>query len=151
MTTPKPQAGRGPAIAQMIKRAATVLSDLRDPAHRRRTVQVLLTRLTLRQVDGTLTTGLLHEEALCKVWDGQVRFDEVLNHACDLRLLRITTRRLDEVTDDRLVSLGHDALAKVAQPWKDELEKRADAESGGFGVQWPPRPWFYSRRFRWRR
>ena len=40
--------------------------------------------------------------------------------------LRITTRRLDEATDARLVSLGHDALAKVAQPWKYELEKRAE-------------------------
>ena len=69
---------------------------------------------------------MLHEEALRKIWDGRARFDELLHHACELRLLRITTRRLDEATDARLVSLGHDALAKVAQPWKDELEKRAE-------------------------
>jgi len=88
--------------------------------------QVLLTRLTLSQVDGTLTTALLRENDLRRLWDGQSKFDALLPRACDLRLLRTTTRRLDSGTEERLVSLGHDALAKVAHPWKQELERRAE-------------------------
>ncbi len=88
--------------------------------------QHLLTRLTLSQVDGTLTTALLREDDLRRRRDGRQSFDALLPRACDLRLLRTTTRRLDSGSDERLVSLGHDALAKVAHPWKQELERRAE-------------------------
>jgi len=88
--------------------------------------QVLLARLTLSQVDGTLTTALLREDDLRGHWDGHRNFDALLPVACDLRLLRTTTRRLDDGSEERLVSLGHDALAKVARPWKQELERRAE-------------------------
>ena len=88
--------------------------------------QVLLTKLTLRQGDGTLTTDLWTDGKFREEWDGRATSDEMLPRACEFRLLRLTTRRIDETTDERLVSLGHDALAKVAQPWKEELEKRAE-------------------------
>jgi hypothetical protein len=85
-----------------------------------------LTLLTLRQVDGTLTTALLREDDLHHLWEGAALFDAVLPRACDLRLLRVTTRRLDAGHEERLVSLGHDALAKVAEPWRQELERQAE-------------------------
>ena len=87
---------------------------------------MLLTRLTLRQVDGTLTTSLIGEDDLRGLWDGAKGFDELLAGASDFRLLRTTSRSLDEDREERFVSLGHDALAKVAQPWKQELERRAE-------------------------
>ena len=40
------------------------------------------------------------------------------------RLLRTTVRRGDDGTEERSVSLGHDALARVAFPWKQELKRR---------------------------
>ena len=112
--------------ADILGRTRAVLANLRDPRTESERFQVLLAHLTLRQGDGTLTTGLLREKDLAGLWDGLTPFDELLPHACDLRLLRVTTRRLDESTDERLVSLGHDALAKVAQPWKQELDRRSE-------------------------
>ena len=88
--------------------------------------QWLLTGLTLRQGDGTLTTDVCREDSLLRAWGGRTPFDRVLSQACELRLLRTTTRRLDGIHEERLVSLGHDALAKVAEPWRHELEQRAE-------------------------
>src|SRR5262249_12821822 len=76
--------------------------------------------------DGTLTTALLREDDVRRLWDGAAPFDAVLPRAHDLRLLRVTTRRLDAGREERLVSLGHDALAKGAAPWKQELERPAE-------------------------
>ena len=118
-------AERRPA-AEFIQAARATLATLRDPRTDPERFQVLLTHLTLRQVDGTLTTGLIHENDLRNLWDGQAAFDTLLPRACDLRLFRTTTRPLDEGSDERLVSLGHDALAKVALPWKLDLERRAE-------------------------
>ncbi len=116
----------GRPTGEFVEAARAALTALRDPRTDPERFQVLLTYLTLRQVDGTLTTGLIHESDLRILWDGQTAFDALLPHACDLRLLRTTTRRLEEGSDERLVSLGHDALAKVAHPWKQELERRAE-------------------------
>ena len=104
-------------------RSGAALPELKSDRER---FQVLLTRLTLSQVDGTLTTALLREDDLRRLWDGREPFDALLPRACDLRLLRTTTHRLESGSEERLVSLGHDALAKVAQPWKQELERRAE-------------------------
>jgi WD40 repeat protein/tetratricopeptide (TPR) repeat protein len=88
--------------------------------------QMLLTMLTLRQVDGTTSTALIREEELRAHWRGRMPFEELIPRACELRLLRTTTRRLDSGREERLISLGHDALAKVAEPWKRELEQQAE-------------------------
>jgi tetratricopeptide (TPR) repeat protein len=116
-------AERRPITEVLHEMRVTVLA-LRDPRSDAARFQVLLTHLTLRQVDGTLTTGLLHVEDLRDRWDGQTPFDEMLHRACDFRLLRTTTRRLDGRSEVQFVSLGHDALAKVADRWKQELERR---------------------------
>jgi hypothetical protein len=103
-------------LAQALDRVARGLS----PAARndREQFQMLLTILTLRQVDGTTSTALLREEDLRGHWSGRKAFTELIPRACELRLLRMTTRRLDSGREERLISLGHDALAKVAwQKW----------------------------------
>ena len=48
----------------------------------------------------------------------------MLGRANASRLLRTTVRRGDDGTEERSVSLGHDALARVAFPWKQELARR---------------------------
>ncbi len=105
------------------RQIATLFPEMKSDRER---FQVLLTCLTLSQVDGTLTTALLREDDLRRLWDGRQPFDTTLLRACELRLLRTTTRRLDTGSEERLVSLGHDALAKVAHPWKQELERQAE-------------------------
>jgi hypothetical protein len=82
--------------------------------------------LTLSQVDGTLTTALVSERKLAEDYGKKegISFAEVLRRANGSRLLRTTVRRGDEGTEERSVSLGHDALARVAFPWKQELARR---------------------------
>ena len=98
---------RRPA-GEFVQAARATLATLRDPRTDPERFQVLLTHLNVRQVDGTLTTGLIHESDLRNLWDGQAAFDTLLPGARDLRLLRTTTRVLDAGSDERLVSLGDD-------------------------------------------
>src|SRR5262249_52189982 len=84
----------------------------------------LLARLSHGQVDGTITTDLVREADLARRWRGQTAFAEMLGRAESLRLLRVSTRRLDDDTEERSVSLGHDALAKVAAAWRGEREQQ---------------------------
>jgi WD40 repeat protein/tetratricopeptide (TPR) repeat protein len=117
-----------PGRAGRSGRALDLLGRGLSPAARndRERFQMLLTLLTLRQVDGTTSTALLREEELRAQWRGRMAFEELIPHADQLRLLRTTTRRLDSGREERLISLGHDALAKVAEPWKRELEQQAE-------------------------
>ena len=84
----------------------------------------LLARLTHRQADGTLTTELLREDQLAPHWRGSTPCSTILTDAEALRLIRFSTRRLDDGTPERLISLGHDALARIADTWREESQRR---------------------------
>ena len=84
--------------------------------------------LTLSQVDGTLTTALVSESKLANGYrklEG-LSFADLLGRANAARLLRTTVRRGDDGAEERSVSLGHDALARVAFPWKQDTRVPAD-------------------------
>jgi tetratricopeptide (TPR) repeat protein len=84
----------------------------------------LLAHLTHRQADGTLTSGLLREDRLAPLWRGSTPFPKILAVAEGLRLLRFSTRQLDGGTQQRFISLGHDALAPFADTWREEAARR---------------------------
>jgi WD40 repeat protein len=114
---------RAPGGAWLVRTAQALLPER---LWTRETFQRLMADLTLSQVDGTLTTALVSERKLA---EGYARlaspsFGEILAGARDRRLLRTTTRRGDDGAEERSVSLGHDALARVAAPWKQELARR---------------------------
>ena len=88
----------------------------------------LLALLSLRQFDGTVTTGLVREHDLAARWSGRESFVSTLKKAESVRLLRISTRRLDAATEERSLSLGHDALAKVAALWRAERDQQEQIE-----------------------
>ena len=83
----------------------------------------LLAHLTHRQADGTLTTELVREDRLAPLWRGSTPFPKILAAALELRLIRFSTRRLDDGTQERSISLGHDALARVADTWREEADR----------------------------
>jgi WD40 repeat protein/tetratricopeptide (TPR) repeat protein len=86
----------------------------------------LLCGLYLRQPDGTLTTALIPAEELARSWHGRQPFDRALRSASDSRILRVNTLRVGP--DARpYVSLGHDAVAKVAADWDEERRRVARA------------------------
>ena len=106
----------------------TAQSVLPERIWTRETFQRLMADLTLTQVDGTLATALVSERNLAIRYGGLegISFTDLVAHACSRRLLRTTVRRGDDGTEERSVSLGHDALAKVAEPWRRELEQKAE-------------------------
>jgi WD40 repeat protein len=104
------------------------LPDRRD----RKAFQRLLTRLYLRQPDGALTTALMLEKdvdadrrGVEHYWDGRLPLGELLEMTTrpDVRLLRRSTLRIGGEAERAYVSLGHDALAKVAADWDEELSR----------------------------
>ena len=104
----------------------TAQSVLPERFWTRETFQRLMADLTLSQVDGTLTTALVSERKLAEGYEKLegLSFADLLGRANASRLLRTTVRRGDDGTEERSVSLGHDALARVAFPWKQELARR---------------------------
>ena len=64
-------------------------------------------------------------------WSGRSGFDKVLAGAVGQRLLQVNSLQIGGQPERRFVSLGHDALAKIAASWDDEL--RRGAPSAG----WP--------------
>ncbi|HEX8202648.1 MAG TPA: AAA family ATPase, partial [Isosphaeraceae bacterium] len=92
------------------------------PAFRR-----LFTQLYLRQPDGALSTALVVEDELSRRWTGRMPFGELISLASagQTRLLRVNTLRIGDQDERRYVSLGHDALAKVAADWDEELSRGA--------------------------
>jgi hypothetical protein len=100
--------------------------QLPDPVDRQ-AFRRLFTRLYLRQPDGTLTTALLPEggdgvgDAAVKHWSGRMPWRQLLDLATrpGTRLLRINTLRAADA-ERHFVSLGHDALARVAADWDAE-------------------------------
>ncbi|MFO0798483.1 MAG: tetratricopeptide repeat protein [Gemmataceae bacterium] len=84
------------------------------------------TQLFIRQADGTLTTALLPAAFLARHWRGRMPFEEVLRTAGagDRRLVRVNSLRIGgDEEEQRYVSLGHDALAKVAARWQEEQRR----------------------------
>jgi WD40 repeat protein len=120
------------ALREHVERLVRELLHGNDDPSREK-FRELLSSLSLSQVDGTLTTALRPEKDLARDYEslGGLSFPLLLERACDLHLLRTTVRRrfdrVEEV-EERLVSLGHDALARVAGPWKQELLAKANAE-----------------------
>ena len=86
--------------------------------------QSLYTNLYTRQADGTLTTWLAPRANLEADWNGSGSFGEVLEAACEVRLLREDVLRIEGEEPQAYVRLGHDALAKVAAAWRAEREKQ---------------------------
>ena len=91
----------------------------------KRPVQTLFTQLYLKQADGTLTTALLAEDEVRKRWTGRMPFDELLESCNKLRLLKVNSLRIGMEDERRYVSLGHDALAKIAADWDEQLSRSA--------------------------
>ena len=52
-------------------------------------------------------------------------FGELLASCCKLRLLKVKSLRIGMEEERRYVSLGHDALAKIAADWDEELSRGA--------------------------
>ena len=90
-----------------------------------RPLKRLMTRLYLRQSDGGLTTALIPLDDLAAHWSVRQRFDTLIRSAVEMKLLKINTLTMDEIADRSFVSLGHDALAKVASVWEEELLRGA--------------------------
>src|SRR5262249_49555940 len=82
----------------------------------------LFAKLYRRQPDGSVTTELILEERLEKQWAGGMEFKEMLTVAShgSWRLLRVS-RVAGGRGDSSYRSLGHDALATVAQEWDEQL------------------------------
>jgi len=87
--------------------------------------RALLTDLYLVQPDGSLTTALADEETLSAKWRGRSRFADVTLWATEgqLRLLRVNQSMTGDGQEKRSLSLGHDALARVAHEWKQEIDR----------------------------
>ena len=98
---------------------------LKRHAGDKRPLKKLFTQLYLRQPDGTLTTALLAEDEVRKRWTGHMPFDEILSAAETKRLLKVNSMRIGFEEERRYVSLGHDALAKIAADWDEELSRGA--------------------------
>lgn len=87
-------------------------------------VKSLFVRLYLSQPDGSLTTALVPEDDLAKTWKGSTPFAKVIESGIARQLLRANSLRIGDGEERRYVSLGHDALAKVAAAWDHEFKQR---------------------------
>ena len=111
--------------------------------------QVLLTRLTLSQVDGTLTTALLREDDLSRRWDGREPLDALLpalatSGCCVPR----------PAGSNREAKSG--SSVSVTMRWRRWLSRgsksssaRPSGENGESGPAWPPRSPSSSEDSRW--
>lgn len=89
-------------------------------------VKRLLVTLFRKQPDGTLTTEILPMNDAVQQWHGELPFEQMLSKATDSQLLRVGVMR-GERGEQRYLSLGHDALARVAEEWKLRIESRKRA------------------------
>jgi WD40 repeat protein len=85
----------------------------------------LLAGLYRRQGDGTLGTDLLPAEEAERRWGGPMPFEDMLRSTAegDWRVLRLSVLRDEEGRERRYLSLGHDALARVAAEWDETLRR----------------------------
>jgi hypothetical protein len=98
------------------------LPDNRD----RKAFKQLFCRLYHRQLDRLVTTELVPEEDLAREWKGRISFGEMLQamSRSDRNLLRVKTLP-GQKGEQRYLSLGHDALARVATDWDEEQNRGA--------------------------
>jgi WD40 repeat protein len=98
-----------------------------ESEHDRRAFRAMMAGLYLRQPDGALTTALVPEDDLARRWRGQTPFDDLVARASEgrTRLLKVNTLRIGDTGERQYISLGHDALAKVAAEWDDDLQRSA--------------------------
>ncbi len=114
----------GGVVGGMKRHADGLVKKLLPEPRDRQAFRRLASGLYRPQPDGTLTTDLVPEQVLAGRWSGRAPFAEMLGRASggEWRLLRVTQRRVgSEVRTD--VSLGHDALAKVAADWDAEATR----------------------------
>jgi WD40 repeat protein len=108
------------------KHVEALLADLLPHPRDRRAFKQLFGRLYRRQPDRLVTTELVLEQELARQWTGGMAFDRMLEitSRSDRNLLRVKTLP-GEQGERRYVSLGHDALAKVAADWDEEHNRGA--------------------------
>ena len=112
----------------MVRNAEALVARVTDASPLDRApLKRLLTRLYLQQPDGTLTTALWPAEDLAHGWTGRQAFQQVLARAAEARLLRVDSFQIGGREGRPYVSLGHDALARVAAKWDAERIRNAQA------------------------
>jgi WD40 repeat protein len=108
------------------KHVEALLDDLLPHKRDRKAFKALFRRLYRRQPDRLVTTELVLEDELTRKWKGRISFGKMLETTSrsDRNLLRVKTLP-GEQGERRYLSLGHDALAKVAADWDEEHHRRA--------------------------
>jgi signal transduction histidine kinase len=99
-----------------------------DDSFEAEALKSLLHRLVHRQPDGTLSTDLVREEDLRSRWSGRRAFEEIIESAERMRLIRFNSRRRDDGSEERSLSLGHDAMTTVLEAWHREQKQRETQE-----------------------
>jgi len=91
----------------------------------RRALQALMQELYTRQPDGTLCRDLVLESTLDTAWKRPFPIEEVVNAAADedVQLLEVAWLSY-RGSEERYVSLGHDALLPVVAGWTEEIERK---------------------------
>ena len=139
--TPRDYDAIGGAQGGMRTHADTLVSVLfrGEAASDARRFRALMASLTLQQPDGSLSTALVPADERRQSWAGAVTpFDDMLARASgpQVRLLRLATLSFGGQGPRPYVSLGHDALAKVAAIWKKELEREDFDRTRRTKVRW---------------
>jgi hypothetical protein len=73
----------------------------------------LLHRLVHRQLDGTLSTDLVREEDLRSRWSGRRAFQEIIESAERMRLIRFNSRRRDDGSEERSLVDVHGPILRL--------------------------------------
>ena len=82
-------------------------------------------RLSHRRPDSALSTGLTPATEPGTDRGDADSFDRMLRNAEDLQLVQVNQFQIGGQAERRYVSLGHDALAKVAASWDDQHRRVA--------------------------
>jgi tetratricopeptide (TPR) repeat protein len=110
------------SVGQLLSREVGALRV--DPPDRK-AFKALFAQLYLRQPDGSLSTALMPVEEIRSRWRGYIPFDRMLEGAVSHRILQVNTLQIGGQDERLYVSLGHDALAKIADSWDEELRRGA--------------------------
>jgi hypothetical protein len=86
----------------------------REQPSDRAAFEKLLTRTYRRQAGGSHSTALVPVTEMAREWGGKANFEQMVRTACLLGLLRVGTFAGPDGGARRCLSLGHDALARVA-------------------------------------
>jgi WD40 repeat protein len=91
--------------------------------------------LVRREADGTLTRRLVSLPALREAWSGRVAIEQMLDSACDSRLLELN-RLLIGGKEGLYAGLSQDALCQVAASWSEDKKGRQVARSRTIDMLW---------------